>query len=177
MEDLKALSYLCHVLKIRGSDVIHPLCHVCYLGNKTLGTRYFHVNFLLSKYRSKKYLVRDIRWEKDSFTFPRNSSVEREIFNIIKIDGEQRCGIKRNGKRARIEIFVWEINRKERKIEEQPHYIHDFIRLYEVSVKSLIQHLIIYRGTEKPNHLKNHPRGHTRLMINDENASDFPMNI
>lgn len=59
MEDLKALSYLCHVLKIRGSDVIHPLCHVCYLGNKTFGTRYFHVNFLLSKYRSKKYLVRD----------------------------------------------------------------------------------------------------------------------
>lgn len=109
--------------------------------------------------------------------FSKEFIIEREIFNIIKIDGEQRCGIKRNGKRARIEIFVRKINRKERKIEEQPHYTHDFIRLYEVSVKSLIQHLIIYRGTEKPNHLKNHLRGHTRLMINDENASDFPMNI
>lgn len=132
---------------------------------------FFSLNIVL------KSISFEIRWGKDSFIFPRNSSVEREIFNIIKIDGEQRCGIKRNGKRARIEIFVWEINRKERKIEEQPHYTHDFIRLYEVSVKSLIQHLIIYRGTEKPNHLKNHPRGHTRLMINDENASDFPMNI
>lgn len=81
-----------------------------------------------------------------------------------------------NGTENRIEIFVWEINRKEDRRTGTVHYTN-FIRLYEMSVKSLIQHLDLRVSRYGKTQSSEKSLRQTRLMINDENASDFPMDI
>lgn len=116
---------------------------------------------------------------KDSFTFPKEihwkrGRYSREIQYHRQRDGKRRCEIKfrsripnkRNRKCAPIEIFVWKINRKETKIEEQRPLHRFYSSLW--GVRQIDNPTSRFIACGKTQSSEKSPT-QTRLMINDEN--------